>query len=709
MVETAKYHRHKERVAAREVTESQKGREIAPIPPIANIRRRSRCCKSLRLFCETYNPTAFSMGWSEGHLRAISRIEEATRHGALYAFAMPRGSGKTTIVRMAALWAVANCLRRYVFAIGANAAKAQDSLAAIKTFVRFLPEFAADYPELSYPVQRLGGIANRASGQICHGKSTMIQWSQDCIVLPTVPPPANWPRSWRLREDGMVPTSGSVISASGLTGDGIRGSVLTLTTGESIRPDLVLLDDPQTKESATSPAQNASREELISGDVLGMAGPGKSISAVMPCTVIEQGDMIDRILDRSKHPLWRGTREKLLESMPTDLDEWEKYFEVYRACAVKEPPDFGDSNAHYLTNRQLLDAGAVASWPARKLDWEVSAIQHAMHLYCRDRRAFFAEFQNTPEPRVQADRSMLTAAEIAARVNQVNRLEIPVNAAHVTGFIDVQKDVLFYVLCAWESDFTGFVVDYGAFPDQGRAYFTLRDARKTLGKVTGADGAEAAIYAGLTTLTATLCNQEWRRENCTGTMLLGKLLIDANWGEMTDLVYRFCRQDCHKALLLPSHGKGLTAANKPMSDWQLTAGSQRGSNLVVSPAKRGFRKVVFDSNYWKSFVHSRLAAGMGAKGAMTLFGDRPEQHRLFADHLTAESRVETQGQGRTVDQWANVKKQDNHWFDCLVGCAVAASILGVALSSSGEEPPQAAKRVSFAELQAQAKGKMGAR
>src|SRR5262249_3527758 len=159
------------------------------------------------------------------------------------------------------------------------------------------------------------------------------------LILPTVPPPANWPRSWALRGDGMVPTSGSVVSASGLTGDGIRGSLLTLPTGDSLRPDLVLLDDPQTAESARSPAQNAMREQLIAADVLGMAGPGRTISAVMPATVIAPGDMVDCLLDRQKHPLWRGERTRMLRSMPTDLDAWERYREVWARCALREPPD----------------------------------------------------------------------------------------------------------------------------------------------------------------------------------------------------------------------------------------------------------------------------------------------------------------------------------------------------------------------------------
>ena len=87
----------------------------------------------------------------------------------------------------------------------------------------------------------------------------------------------------------------------------------------------------------------------------------------------------------------------------------------------------------------------------------------------------------------------------------------------------------------------------------------------------------------------------------------------------------------------------------------------------------------FDTNYWKSFVHARLAVPMGDPGCLSLFGRKSEPHRLLAEHLTSEYRVKTEGRGRTVDAWKlRVDGLDNHWLDCLVGCAVAASMGGAA-------------------------------
>ena len=92
-----------------------------------------------------------------------------------------------------------------------------------------------------------------------------------------------------------------------------------------------------------------------------------------------------------------------------------------------------------------------------------------------------------------------------------------------------------------------------------------------------------------------------------------------------------------------------------------------------------FRHVAFDANAWKTFVHARLATAAGDRGALSLFGRKPQHHRLFAEHVAdAESYVVTEGYGRTVDEWrSKPSKPDNHFRDCLVGCAVAASLAGV--------------------------------
>jgi hypothetical protein len=77
-------------------------------------------------------------------------------------------------------------------------------------------------------------------------------------------------------------------------------------------------------------------------------------------------------------------------------------------------------------------------------------------------------------------------------------------------------------------------------------------------------------------------------------------------------------------------------------------------------------------------------------------------HRLLAEHLTAEYRVKTEGRGRSVDEWkSRPERGDNHWLDCLVGCAVAGSMQGASLREFFEVSPRNKSRISFADIQKQ--------
>jgi hypothetical protein len=74
---------------------------------------------------------------------------------------------------------------------------------------------------------------------------------------------------------------------------------------------------------------------------------------------------------------------------------------------------------------------------------------------------------------------------------------------------------------------------------------------------------------------------------------------------------------------------------------------------------------------------------------------------MFAEQVTSEYFVKTEGRGRTVDEWKPRPEQpDNHWLDCLVGSAVAAAIQGCVLYGTGGALSQKlGQRVSFKELQ----------
>src|SRR5690606_13121824 len=214
-----------------------------------------------------------------------------------------------------------------------------------------------------------------------------------------------------------------------------------------------------------------------------------------------------------------------------------------------------------------MDAGARIAWTERFNHDELSAIQHALNLKLQDESAFWAEYQNEPLPEVEADENELTADQIAAKLNGLPQGRVPLGCQHLTLFVDVHQKLLFYAVCAWSDEFSGAVLDYGAWPDPQRAYFSLRDGTQTLAAAAPGTGLEGAIYAGLTALTDRQLAREWPRED-GASLRIERCLIDANWGTSTDVVYQFCRQSPQAALLLPSHGRFVGAASLPFADYK---------------------------------------------------------------------------------------------------------------------------------------------
>ena len=188
-----------------------------------------------------------------------------------------------------------------------------------------------DFPLSIYPIRRLERIHNRASGQTLDGRPTRILWTADKVVMPTVP---------------VAPSSGAILVVTGLQGGNTRGQKHKLADGHVVRPDLAVIDDPQTTESAWSESQSARREALLAGDVLGMAGPGKKIAAILCPTVIRPGDMANNILNRDKHPEWQGERTRLIYAFPTNEKLWDEYAKL-RAESLKADGDGHEATEFY--------------------------------------------------------------------------------------------------------------------------------------------------------------------------------------------------------------------------------------------------------------------------------------------------------------------------------------------------------------------------
>jgi hypothetical protein len=647
----------KDRAAARAAALSESGRDIGNLPEVVDQARKDAAAKSFRMFCESYQPATFCLPWSADHLRVIDAIEASVTKGGLFAFAMPRGSGKTSLVEAGALWALLYGHRDFVAIIGSDEGHASTMLDSIKVECETNALLLEDFPEAVYPIVALERIHQRAMGQLYKGKPTHIQWTANEVQFPTIP--------------GSAASSG-IIRVAGITGR-IRGmTAKRASDGRKVRPSLVLIDDPQTDESARSPSQVASREAVLKGAILGLAGPGVKIAGLCTVTVVSPDDLADRLLDRERHPAWQGQRTKLVYEWPTDTGMWEQYAELRRR-GQRSGIGTEEADGFYSEHREQMDAGCRVAWPDRKQEDELSAIQHAWNLRIdRGEAAFQAEFQN--EPLMDEARSdALKAPEVAARAINVQRWIVPRGLDTLTAFVDVQERALYWLVVAWGDQLRGHVVSYGTYPDQSRPYFTLRDIKKTLMKAAGGASLEAAIHAGLERVCGDLLEREFTREGDDAVLRVGQLLIDANWAQTQGVVRDFARRSPWGPRVFPSHGRFVGASGSTISDKKPDRGERVGSNWRTSTIGRQ-RHILFDTNAWKTFVAARCKLAVGDPQAFTIHAG---QHDLLAEHMSAEYPTRVMAKNRVVDEWRLIPGRDNHWWDCVIGAAVAASYSGV--------------------------------
>lgn len=691
-----RYEKHKEAMALKQRQASETARDLANgewIRPPKDPDRRERCRTSFLAFATEYFPEAFRLKFSDDHLRVIAKIEAAVLRGELLAVAMPRGSGKTTLCEVACIWALVYGHRDFVVLIGAEQQSSHEMLNAIRVELEGNDILDEDFSEITGPIRALEGITQRANGQLYLGERTAIHWTADQLSLPMIP-------SLAWFGDKPPPGAGGIVRVAGITGR-VRGQKAKLPDGRTVRPSLVLVDDPQTDESARSPSQCAMREAVLAGAVLGLAGPGKKIAGLCTVTVVRPDDLADRLLDRHRHPEWQGERTRLVYEWPKRMDLWQEYWDL-RRDGQRTGDGTGAADAFYLARQAEMDEGAVVAWAARKHDDELSAIQHAMNLRCdRGEAAFQSEYQNDPLPEHTTDIELPTAAELCAKLNGHPPREVPLRAEHLTAFVDVQQGMMWWMVMAWQKDFTGYVIDYGTTPDQGRSYFTLREARDTLQMRYPTESLERQLFLGLERLASEIMPREYRREDGT-KMRIERCLIDANWGVSTETVYQFCRATPYALQIMPSHGRYVGAASNPFAEYAKKPGDQIGVNWRIPAlgAKRTIRHAVYDTNWWKSFVLARLKSPLTTPGCVSFSAGR--DHKMLADHLTSEIPVRVAARNRTVDEWQLLPGRDNHWYDCIVGCSVVASMLGCETTGATGAKPAARKVYTAADLDAAA-------
>lgn len=663
-------------------------RVLAPIGPPKDPARKARCRASLAEFCRTYLAASFPKPFSKAHLLVMEHLQEAVVSGGKFLDIVFREFGKTTLAEATVLYASAYGLRKFIVFVGADHDASEELLESIRKEWERNELLAADFPEVSAALDHAEGIPARLRFQMyrptpetpdedCH--PTNAQWTGSELVYPWI--------------DG-APSSGVVIASRSIIGR-IRGLKRKLPDGTQQRPDFVVVDDPQDDESATSSTQVEKRLRTITRTILNLSGTKRPISVVIPSTILAKDDVIDQLSNPKLHGTWSCMKVPLVERWADKVGH-DLWLGPYRKTIEDFDPSVpGAKNAamtkareFYVKNRAIMDAGAKVAWDEAYATDEVSAIQHAYNkLIELGETDFNCEFQGKPPDPVEGT-GQLELADFTnpARYDGRARGEVPKWAEHLTAFVDVQLQSLFWIVCAWRADFTGAIVEYGIFPEQRKAYLRAADADPTLELKYPGGGKEGRWMQAFRDLTEHLFSRSWK--GGSADLRIERLAIDANDGSAFDTVCDFCRASSWPHVT-PWRSRGVGAGDKPFGEYHRNPGDKIGLNWRI-PAARGrksIRAFMADVNFWKTFVKHRLQTRVGDSGCLTLPGAGYAENRLLADHLLCEYGIQTEGRGRRLEEWRvrNPKNQENHWWDGLVACAAQASACGCALGGMTAE------------------------
>lgn len=640
-------------------------REVA-IPPVVDPDRRARCLEDPELFLRTYFPRFFSRPFTAIQQKVLKSVHECMLYGSRQAIAIPRGDGKTKITEGMTVFGIVKGLIKFVVPISASKGLAANIAEDLKTMLQE-PIFAEDFPEIAAPILALDGESRKATGQTVNGKRTKIIWIKKYIQLPTVAGSA---------------ASGAVIYPQSLD-SAIRG----MGIGE-LRPDFVILDDPETAKSARSAQQVATRERLINNDVAGLVGPDASLGIVALVTIQTSISLAARLTDRTIRPDFFGMRHGALEKWPDRMDLWEEY--QHRRRAAQEAGDryARDASNFYLANKDVMDAGASITNPHRfntKLGddgqpIEVSALQHCFNFISDfGLDSFACEYQQHPNDGSDQQEEAISSRLVESRTSRLERNTIPEGLIGITAAIDVGKWLGHWIILGFRPECRVSIIDYGTAESPN------------LTKASSDEAVERAVMLMLASWYDDVCSRTWT-DTADRTLGIDFSFVDSGDGNLTKKVlYRFVRDRVGcvpKIAASKGYGQG---QRKDPEDGKIKGTHRINGDYWFAELRpdQGIYLYHLDANYWKRFTHQRFltipfpdseVAQVDDQNAFSIVLPEPRskrEHVGYAKHIVAERYRETWVAGKGMQRGWIPESQNNHWLDATYMALAAGCALGL--------------------------------
>jgi len=617
-----------------------------PIP--RDPERRERLKHDFAEALRWYFPKTFYKEHTSGQISDISLMQNAIHNGGQFAFAAPRGDGKSSRAEGCTILALLHGFHDFVVIVGADNGLAKDMLDSIKLELRTNERLMDDFPEVCVAAFVCDDKAQRARALNYGGEDCRFRWGAELLILPNIP--------------GST-SSGGVLVPRGITGR-IRGIKQRHPDGRTLRPSLFVIDDFQTDESANSPSQCVTRAKLITKAILGAAGHGKAATALAPVTIINPNDAAAKILDREAHPEWHGRTRAMVVKWPDAQDTlWVEYGRIRKECQQNDEPTTR-ATQFYAENREAMDAGAVLDWVLDPDRDELSALQYAEDLLCdRGRDAFFSEYQNAPLSEI-AGTGKHHPEFIKNRVNGLQPMYVPEDARWVTVGADVNKSGLHWSIVGTSQTLSCYVIAYGKYPQKGNLWDDDNDKEHKLEQ----------IYKGIFAFCRVL--QEYSLSGHKTNIDV----VGVDCGHETHTVVSACQAADR---VFPFKVRAMRGY--PDEKYRPTGAIGMAMDKChVSEFKtvKGSQVVVYSSGEWHKRVFDAWSMDTGAPGSLSLFeAPAGTTHDYIAEHVAADILVDVlEGTSGMVYRFDNFA-QPNDLNDAITQAVVLGALHGASPNS----------------------------
>ena len=626
--------------------------EVGEIPPPVDPARKAACLDDLELFGWEYLPD-FLDHRASADIKAglLADAQACIKEGGMIAELFGRGGGKTTwIERIGAIFAIVSGLKRYPVIIGASAKAAVKNLKAIKRAFLRSEKLREDFPALCIPIRKLEGIAQRCAAQTYNGTPTGIEWGGDRIVLPTLLDAAGNP---------LDAGCGAIISAIGI-GGAIRGE-----NDNGLRPDMLLIDDPQTRKIAASPKLVQGVIDYIHSDALGLAGHNTTISAFMTITPQRFGDVATEISSSEKFREWAKKVQPFIKRLPPNWDQLcELFCEQYAADMAAKEFDRPRSTAWYRENAALFSEMQTIDDQQFDAKREIDVNHHMLNLRARmGRAAFDAEIMmhvvdSASEIQIDADR-------VSSALSGAPRGICPPGTDTVLGFCDINIRAgagLSWALVAFGPQRTAAVIDYGRYPADGSPLVPPNASDRTRAR---------RVAAGIRDVVQLLANRRIR-DSRNRAVNIRALAFDRGW--LPDVIHRTLYTIRKR---LPVGFPLVSMRGFPWNKFgtRKTDMLRRGDHIFATRSRFG-EYLAFMAPYWREVMQSGFLETPLMPGSLSLFGRDAAEHYRFAQEVCAERLVrkyQAYGGRETTTAWDWMTTGPEHFCDALTGCFALAS------------------------------------